>query len=63
MKVIRLLIGVMTICIIYPGMAVTAENPNEKLETGSLRIIKIVMNEQCKGCHFNGVDVVKGPTR
>ena len=75
MKVIRLLIGAITVSLIFSGMAVAVENPQEQItiegvrpavfdyETGSLRILKIVMNKQCKGCHFNGVDGVKGTTR
>ncbi len=71
---IRLLIGAITVSLIFSGMAVAVENPqeaisrssgktlycihchNEKFETGSLRIMKIVMQKQCKGCHFNEVD-------
>jgi len=121
MKLIRLLIGAITACIIFSAMAVAFENPqeeitiegvrpavfnhethlgygvkcgvchhkskdepftdqevksqssgktlncrychNEKFENEKLRTLKSVMHKQCKGCHFNGIDGVKGPTR
>ena len=121
MKVIRLLIGAITACIVFSGMAVAVENPheqitiegvrpavfdhdthlgygvkcgvchhkskdepytdqevisqasgktlycnychNEKFENKKLRSLKIVMHKQCKSCHLNGIDGVKGPTR
>jgi hypothetical protein len=121
MQITKLLIRAIAMCIIFSGMAVAVENPqeqiiiegvrpavfdhdthlgygvkcgvchhkskdepftdqevisqssgktlhcsychNEKFENEKLRTLKTVMHKQCKGCHFKGVDGVKGPTR
>ena len=121
MKVTRLLIGTITLCILFSGITVATENPHEQItiqgvrpavfdhdthlgygvkcgvchhkskdepytdqevisqssgktlhcnychndnfKNKKLRSMKIVMHKQCKGCHQNGIDGAKGPTR